>query len=137
MMDVVYPASALLGVMVFFVAVVSPTVFASLDEDHAAGFLRKFFPRYFAFEALIGAIITLLLLLADKAFWPGSTIIGLALINMSLLTPRINDARDAWEAATDEADKRAKKRPFLILHAASVALFLINAGLAVYIVTSV
>ncbi|HCY48388.1 MAG TPA: DUF4149 domain-containing protein, partial [Alphaproteobacteria bacterium] len=48
MMAVVYPASALLGVMVFFVAVVSPTVFASLDEDHAAGFLRKFLPRYFA-----------------------------------------------------------------------------------------
>ncbi len=136
MMYVMYPASALLGVMVFFVGVVSPTVFASLDEEHAAKFLRKFFPRYFAFEALIGAVITLLLVLADKDFWPGTTIIGLALINMSVLTPRINNARDDWEAATDDADKKAKKKPFLILHAISVALFLVNAGVAVYLVTT-
>ena len=42
------------GVIIFFSAVVAPTVFKSLEEREAGVFLRAFFPKYYIFGILLG-----------------------------------------------------------------------------------
>ena len=42
-----YIVAATLGAMLFFAAGVAPTVFQALPAEHAGGFLRKLFPRYY------------------------------------------------------------------------------------------
>jgi hypothetical protein len=42
------------GVIIFFSAVVAPTVFKSLEEKEAGVFLRAFFPKYYNFGILLG-----------------------------------------------------------------------------------
>lgn len=40
-------ASGVLGAMLFFAAVVAPTVFRALPAEHAGSFLRALFPQYY------------------------------------------------------------------------------------------
>ena len=42
------------GVIIFFSAVVAPTVFKSLEEREAGMFLRAFFPKYYIFGIVLG-----------------------------------------------------------------------------------
>ena len=50
LLDVIsYLNSILLGSMLFFVIIVSPTVFTALSSDQASKFLRLIFPRLFLF----------------------------------------------------------------------------------------
>ena len=42
------------GVIIFFSAVVAPTVFKSLEEREAGVFLRAFFPKYYIFGIVLG-----------------------------------------------------------------------------------
>jgi hypothetical protein len=44
------------GTIIFFSAVVAPTVFKSLDEREAGVFLRAFFPKYYIFGIVLGVI---------------------------------------------------------------------------------
>ena len=43
-----------IGVIVFFSAIIAPTVFKTLDEKSAGVFLRAFFPKYYLFAIVIG-----------------------------------------------------------------------------------
>ena len=89
------------GVIIFFSAVVAPTVFKSLEEREAGVFLRAFFPKYYIFGIVLG-IVSLVVLM----FMPISSILTYAIVAMTLLTvlgrmsiPIINNARDSGDEA--------------------------------------
>ena len=113
----------LLGVMVSFIVVTSPTVFKTLDEEHSRSFLRFIFPRLFKFCFLISTLMSLFFVLAEFSFGliAGSAIAISFLINTYLLTPRINKMRDLMLVGQSEAEKIFKK-----LHFASVLLYLFS-----------
>ena len=84
------------GTIIFFSAVVAPTVFKSLDEREAGVFLRAFFPKYYIFGIVLGVISIIYLL-----FSPVHSHLLYSIIAMTLLTilgrmsiPIINKARD-------------------------------------------
>ena len=84
------------GTIIFFSAVVAPTVFKSLDEKDAGVFLRAFFPKYYIFGIVLGVISIIYLLLN-----PVHSHLLYSIIAMTLLTilgrmsiPIINKARD-------------------------------------------
>ncbi len=89
------------GVIIFFSAVVAPTVFKSLDEREAGVFLRAFFPKYYIFGIMLG-LISIGILMA----MPISSFLIYAVVIMTVLTilgrmsiPVINKARDAGDEA--------------------------------------
>ena len=84
------------GTIIFFSAVVAPTVFKSLDEKDAGVFLRAFFPKYYIFGIVLGVISIIYLL-----FSPVHSHLLYSIIAMTFLTilgrmsiPIINKARD-------------------------------------------
>lgn len=87
------------GVIIFFSAVVAPTVFKSLEEREAGVFLRAFFPKYYIFGIVLGVVsVTILIIM------PISVILTYAIVAMTLLTvlgrmsiPIINNARDSGD----------------------------------------
>ena len=89
------------GVIIFFSAVVAPTVFKSLEEREAGVFLRAFFPKYYIFGIVLGVVsVTILMIM------PISVILTYAIVVMTLLTilgrvsiPIINNARDSGDEA--------------------------------------
>ena len=89
------------GVIIFFSAVVAPTVFKSLEEREAGLFLRAFFPKYYIFGIVLGVASVVILM-----FMPVSAILTYAIVAMTLLTvlgrmsiPIINSARDSGDEA--------------------------------------
>ena len=89
------------GVIIFFSAVVAPTVFKSLEEREAGVFLRAFFPKYYIFGIVLGIASVVILM-----FMPISAILTYAIVAMTLLTllgrmsiPIINNARDSGDEA--------------------------------------
>ena len=93
------------GTIIFFSAVVAPTVFKSLDEKEAGVFLRAFFPKYYIFGIVLGVVSIIYLL-----FSPVHSHLLYSIIAMTLLTilgrmsiPIINKARDT---NNEEAFKR-------------------------------
>ena len=111
----------LLGVMISFIVVTSPTVFKTLDEEHSKKFLRFIFPRLFNFCFLISTIMFLFFALADFSFGMVVAIfISISfLINTYSLTPRINKMRDLMLTGHVESEKQ-----FKTLHFVSVLLYL-------------
>ena len=97
------------GTIIFFSAVVAPTVFKSLDEKDAGVFLRAFFPKYYIFGIVLGVVSIIYLL-----FSPVHSHLLYSIIAMTVLTilgrmsiPIINKARDT-------NNERAFKRYHLI-----------------------
>ena len=88
-------------VIIFFSAVIAPTVFSAVDEKNAGLFLRAFFPKYYYFGMFLGATSLFLL-----SFSQALTVINLIIIGLMLgctlvslvLIPLINNARDEGEA---------------------------------------
>ena len=117
--------------MIFFSAVVSPSVFASLNSNSSSKFLRTIFPRMFLFGFII-SVAALVLTLLSNNFHNSIilVIVGLFfIINRNYLTPIINNFRDL-ELTGDL--KAAKK--FKIMHLLSVLLFVINFFLLILII---
>ena len=111
----------LLGVMISFIVVTSPTVFKTLDEEHSKKFLRFIFPRLFNFCFLISTLMFLFFVLAEFSF---GMVVAIAisisfLINTYFLTPRINKMRDLMLTGHVGSEKQFKN-----LHFASVLLYL-------------
>ena len=109
--------------MIFFMTVVSPSVFAVLSSNASSKFLRIIFPRMFLF----GFTISVLSLIFS--FILGNTLISILLmivaisfiINRNYLTPKINDFRDKEL----EGNKKASSG-FKYMHLLSVLLFILN-----------
>ena len=109
--------------MIFFMAVVSPSVFATLSTNASSKFLRTIFPRMFLF----GLIITFLSLILS--YISGNNLNSILfvivavsfIINRNYLTPKINNFRDKEL----EGDEKASSN-FKYMHLLSVLLFLLN-----------
>ena len=109
--------------MIFFSAVVSPSVFASLNSKGSSKFLRTIFPRMFLFGFLI-SLIGIILTFISSDFYNSIILAIIALsfiINRNYLTPLINNFRDQEL----EGDEVAAKK-FKVMHFLSVFLFVIN-----------
>ena len=113
----------LIGAMIFFLAVVSPSVFATLSTNASSKFLRTIFPRMFLFGFII-AVLSLILSYISGDILNSILLIAVAIsfiINRNYLTPKINDFRDKEL----EGDKKASSS-FKYMHLLSVLLFILN-----------
>ena len=123
--------SLISGFMIFFMSVVTPSVFSILNEDEAGKLLRVIFPRMFIYGLIItifscaiffviSTIDFLIISLVSAAFF---------LINLIYLTPRINIYRDKFKGGIVEAEKK-----FKMLHFFSVVLFISQLFGSIFIV---
>ena len=113
----------LLGSMIFFMAVVSPSVFATLSSNASSKFLRTIFPRMFLFGFII-ALLSLILSYISANNLNSILLVIVAvsfIINRNYLTPKINNFRDKEL----EGDEKASSN-FKYMHLLSVLLFLLN-----------
>ena len=115
--------AVLIGSMIFFIAVVSPSVFATLSTNASSKLLRTIFPRMFLFGFII-TILSLVLCYISSNILNSILLIIVAMsfiINRNYLTPKINDFRDREL----EGDKKASSS-FKYMHLLSVLLFVLN-----------
>ncbi len=121
----------LIGSMIFFMAVVSPSVFATLSTNASSKFLRTIFPRMFLFGFIISALSLILSYLLSNIL--NSILLVVVaisfIINRNYLTPKINDFRDKELVG----DKKASSS-FKYMHLLSVLLFILNFIILVSIV---
>ena len=125
--------SILVGTMIFFVGVVSPSAISTLHGDYLASFLRAIFPKMFLMGLLFGIIgTTLIYFIEQPLVLLSSSFINLSfLINLLIITPKINAIRD--EAFLDEY---VREKKFKIYHGFSILLFVSNFALSGLIILS-
>jgi hypothetical protein len=118
-----------IGVIVFFSAIIAPTVFKTLDEKSAGVFLRAFFPKYYLFAIVIGLAALALIMIFNIEM---SNILYIAIVSMTILSiisrfmiPIINNARDMGEKG---------KQKFNRLHALSVSLNVITLVIGLFFI---
>ena len=118
-----------IGVIVFFSAIIAPTVFKTLDEKSAGVFLRAFFPKYYLFAIVIGLASLDLIMIFNIEM---SNILYIAIVSMTILSiisrfmiPIINNARDMGEKG---------KQKFNRLHALSVSLNVITLVICLFFI---
>ena len=115
--------AVLIGSMTFFMAVISPSIFATLSTNASSKLLRAIFPRMFLFGFII-AILSLILCYISGNILNSILLIVVAIsfiINRNYLTPKINDFRDKEL----KGDKKASSS-FKYMHLLSVLLFILN-----------
>ena len=120
----------LIGSMVFFMAVVSPSVFATLSTNASSKFLRTIFPRMFLF-GFITAVLSLIPSYISGNIFNSILLIVVAIsfiINRNYLTPKINNFRDKEL----EGDQKASSS-FKYMHFLSVLLFVLNFIILIWI----
>ena len=124
-----YLNSILLGAMLFFVIIVSPTVFTALSSDQASKFLRLIFPRLFLFGLALSLIIALGYNISGQYIQMFLALFAsiLFFLNRNILTPLINYHRDK----EIEGDIKSKNY-FKLLHLLSVSFFVINLFILVF-----
>ena len=123
--------AVLTGSMIFFMAVVSPSVFTTLNTNASSKFLRTIFPRMFLFGFII-AFLSLILSFISGNILNSILLIVVAvsfIINRNYLTPKINNLRDKEL----EGDQKASSN-FKYMHLLSVLLFILNFIILVSIV---
>ena len=115
--------SLLIGSMIFFTAVVSPSVFATLSSNASSRFLRLVFPRMFLFGIIITSLCFLLSILLNNNL--ASILLAIItlsfFLNRNYLTPRINKYRDEELEGNQLAVTLFKR-----MHLLSVLLFVLN-----------
>ena len=121
-----------IGVIVFFSAIIAPTVFKTLDEKSAGVFLRAFFPKYYLFAIVIGLAALAPIMIFNIEM---SNILYIAIVSMTILSiisrfmiPIINNARDMGEKG---------KQKFNRLHALSVSLNVITLVIGLFFIYKV
>ena len=115
--------AVLIGSMTFFMAVVSPSIFATLSTNASSKLLKRIFPRMFLFGFII-AILSLVICYISGNILNSILLVIVAvsfIINRNYLTPKINDFRDKEL----EGDKKASSS-FKYMHLLSVLLFALN-----------
>ncbi len=123
--------SILIGSMIFFMAIVSPSVFATLSTNASSKFLRTIFPRMFLFGFII-SIVSLIFTFISGNVLNSILLIIIAMsfiINRNYLTPKINNFRDRELEGDEKASSSFKK-----MHFSSVLLFMLNFILLVSII---
>ena len=118
-----FVSGALIGSMVFFVAVIAPLVFQVLEPEQGGAFLRRVFPRFYRFGLVVALIAAGLAFQSVPLAALTFGLVGLAfLLSDQVLTPAINRARDAGLGGDEAAHKR-----FEMLHKLSVRIFSVQA----------
>ena len=115
--------SLVVGFMIFFMVVVSPTIFKALDEANSGAFLRQLFPRMFLY-GLIAMLLAFLTTLNSQLniYWIISAISSIFFaINLYIITPKINYYRDEVKLGNSLSEKKFKQ-----FHLFSVALFILQ-----------
>ena len=120
---VTYLNAALAGTMVFFVSVISPTVFSTLSSEQSSKFLRSVFPRLFIFGFILSSSSAILSIITNNLieFYSLTFVSILFLLNRNLITPKINFYRDR-----DIKGDEVAKKYFKMLHLLSVFFFVLN-----------
>lgn len=116
-------ASALFGAMLFFAAVVAPSVFSFLEGEAAGRFLRGIFPRYYI-AGLGLAAVGVPIAVWEGAFLGAGVLAAVAAgfaLSRFVLVDKINAARDA-----DLAGEAGAKARFNWLHRLSVLINLVQ-----------
>ena len=115
--------AAIAGFMLFFMAVVPQAAFKTLSAKAVGAFLRVLFPRMFMFGLglSLAACIVALVAGAGWQFTVSGLIASGFVLNLLVLTPKINAYRDR-ELEGDPVAKRI----FGLLHLASVGVFLLQ-----------
>ena len=123
--------SMLVGTMIFFVSVVSPSAISTLQGDYLASFLRAIFPKMYLMGLLIGIIGSgLIFYIKQPLVLLSSGLINLSfLINLLIITPKINSIRDR-----ESLDENIREKRFEIYHGFSILLFLSNFVLSGFII---
>ena len=113
----------IIGFMIFFMSVVTPSVFKTLDETNSRNFLRFIFPRMFLYGFILSfAALLLSIYIRDQFLILISVFVSvLFLINTYIITPKINFHRDQFNDGKMESEKVFKK-----YHLISVIIFLIQ-----------
>ena len=130
LLDVIsYLNSILIGAMLFFVIIVSPTVFTALSSDQASKFLRLIFPRLFLFGLTLSLLTALGYIVSGLYIEMFLALFAsiLFFLNRNILTPLINYHRDK----EIEGDIKSKNY-FKLLHLLSVSFFVINLFILVF-----
>ena len=127
---IIYLNAALAGTMIFFVSVITPTVFKTLSNEYSSKFLRSIFPRMFLFGFILSFLSAIVSFYSGYflEFYVLTIVSILFLINRNLITPKINFYRDR----EIEGDEKAKKY-FKLLHLLSVIFFIINFVLIIFL----
>ena len=115
--------SLVVGFMIFFMVVVSPTIFKALDEANSGAFLRQLFPRMFLY-GLIAMLLAFLTTLNSQLniYWIISAISSIFFaINLYIITPKINYYRDEAKLGNSLSERKFKQ-----FHLFSVALFILQ-----------
>ena len=115
--------SLVVGFMIFFMVVVSPTIFKALDEANSGAFLRQLFPRMFLY-GLIAMLLAFLTTLNSQLnfYWIISAISSIFFaINLYIITPKINYYRDEAKLGNSLSEKKFKQ-----FHLFSVVLFILQ-----------
>jgi len=115
--------SLIIGFMIFFMSVVTPSVFKTLDEKNSRNFLRFIFPRMFLYGFILSfAALLLSIYIRDQFLIIISVSVSiLFLINTFIITPQINFHRDQFNDGIMESEKVFKR-----YHLISVVIFLIQ-----------
>lgn len=112
-------SSILLGSMLFFAGIVTPSVFQSLGASESRLYLRHLFPRFYLWGILISGGSALLALLSGSATTIMLVIVLIGFIySRQILAPKINFAKDAW-LASDTVELKSR---FNQLHKRSVII---------------
>ena len=109
--------SLIIGFMIFFMSIVTPTVFKSLDEQQAGKFLRIIFPRMFIYGFVLSLLASLSALFAELSMYWSLSLITAFLFLISLHHYTKNKYRDLQL----NGDKNAVKM-FKALHFFSVLI---------------
>jgi hypothetical protein len=72
-------------VIIFFSAVIAPTVFSAVDEKNAGLFLRAFFPKYYYFGMFMG-LASLLILGLSEALTVSNLVIIVLMLGCTLVS---------------------------------------------------
>ena len=112
--------SLIIGFMIFFMSVVTPSVFSILNEDEAGKLLRVIFPRMFIYGLIITILSCAVFFVISKIDFLIISLVSAAffLINLIYLTPRIN----------------IYEKKFKMLHFFSVVLFISQLFGSIFIV---
>ena len=99
-------SALLFGTMLFFAALVAPSVHKLLDAENAGRYLNDLFPRFYLWGITLSGIGTVV---AAYNRSPAFMLIGIVLCgylySRQILNPKITRAREQWLASDTPQDK--------------------------------
>src|SRR4051812_24036735 len=117
--------AAMVGGIVFFSFIVAPVIFRVLGAESGGRFVRALFPRYYLWNAILGAV-ALPAFVAGPLCFPeyrgirvgiqAAVLLGCILIMLyggNSLVPQINRARDAGPSSHDRFERLHRRSVFL------------------------